>query len=220
MDDTTRMATATLLQVYADIDLLALELCSDRLPFAPTAEARKELLHQINEEVLHFTLQEQTLLKLTRPFLPVISQPSRQEIKAWFSGLDWYGFLAGLQLGIEGIGISVVELVSHQADPLIQESLRVPIADELRQASFGVREWRKLLSGSSVSEKEEHRRRVLGIFEAIYRMTETALPVPFEECWAILGLRKSDLWDAVRSRTEKVLTQVGFEPALPESFVA
>ncbi len=220
MDQNVKNAAATLLQVYADIDLLALELCSDRLPFAPTAEARKELMRQINEEVVHFTIQEKTLQMLGRPFEPVISLQGRQEIKTWFSGLDWYGFLAGLQLGIEGIGISVVEKVSSHADPLIQESLRTPIADELRQSSFGVREWRTRLSRSSASEKEEYRRQVLGIFDQVYRMAESHLPVPFEECWKMMDLEKSDLWVMVRSRTEKVLTQAGFEPALPDSFVA
>ena len=220
MDQNVKNAAATLLQVYADIDLLALELCSDRLPFAPTPEARKELMRQINEEVIHFTIQEQTLLKLGRPFEPVIALHGRQEIKTWFSRLDWYGFLAGLQLGIEGIGISVVEKVSSHADPLIQESLRIPIADELRQSSFGVREWRTRLSRSSASEKEEYRRQVLEIFDQVYRMAERHLPVPFEECWSMMGLEKSDLWVMVRSRTEKVLAQAGFEPALTDSFVA
>ena len=51
-------------------------------------------------------------------------------------------------------------------------------------------------------------------------MAERHLPVPFEECWSMMGLEKSDLWVMVRSRTEKVLAQAGFEPALPDSFVA
>jgi uncharacterized ferritin-like protein (DUF455 family) len=220
MDEKVRIAAGSLLQVYADIDLLALELCSDRLPFAPTAEARKELMDQINEEVVHFTLQERTLLELGHPFVPVLTLSRRREIKEWFSRLDWYGFLAGLQLGIEGIGISVVEKVSERTDARIRESLRIPISDEMRQTSFGVREWHALLSRSTAQEKEQHRRRVLKIFEEIYLMTERALPVPFEEYWKTLGLKKEDLWVTVRERTCLILERSGFEPALPDSFVA
>jgi len=220
MDETVRIATGTLLRVYADIDLLALELCTDRLPFAPSSEARKELMHQINEEVVHFTLQDRTLSPIGMPFSPVLTLAKRQEIKAWFSRLDWYGFLAGLQLGIEGIGIAIVERVSMHADPLTRESLRIPIIDEMRQTSFGTQEWRALLSKSSAREKELHRARVLQIFDHIYLLTAEALPVNFENYWAVLGLKKEDLWNAVRERTLLVLEQSGFEPGLPASFVA
>ena len=220
MKDTAKLAAATLLQVYADIDLLALELCSDRLPFAPTAGARKELMRQIGEEIIHFSLQERTLERLGRPFTTVIGLSRRSEIKAWFSGLDWYEFLAGLQLGIEGIGIAVVERVSDQAGPLVKESLRVPIADEHRQSSFGVREWQALIGRATPVEREDLRRRVLGIFEEVYLLAEKSLPVPFEECWNSLGLTKEDLWETVRERTRGILSKVGFDPALPASFVA
>ena len=220
MDNSRNHPAGILLQVYADIDLLALELCSDRLPYAPSVEARRALMDQINEEVVHFSLQEETLMALDRPFSPVISLENRLMIKEWFARLDWYEFLAGLQLGIEGIGISVVETVSRVTHPVIQESLRIPIADERRQASFGVREWRSRLSGCTPHEKEVLRDRVLVLFEEIYAMTDDLLPVPFEACWSALGLKKADLWDAVCVRTCKVLDQCGFDPKLPASFVA
>ena len=220
MSDPTKIAAATLLQVYADIDLLALELCGDRLPFAPTAEARKELMRQIGEEVIHFSLQERTLERLGRPFEPVMSLSCREEIKTWFSGLDWYDFLAGLQLGIEGIGIAVVERVSAHAGPIVRESLRIPIADEHRQSSVGMRESQVLLSRSTPAGREELRGRILGVFEQVYLLAEKSLPVPFEECWNELGLTKADLWETVRERTRSILEKVGFEPALPASFVA
>jgi hypothetical protein len=220
MDEMARKAQGTLLSVYADIDLLALELCADRLPFAPSAEARKELLHQINEEVLHFALQDRALQEIGMPFAPILTLPKRREIRDWFSALDWYEFLAGLQLGIEGIGISIVEKVSENAHPRIRESLRIPITDEMRQTSFGIREWQGLLSRSSAREKEQLRTRVLQIFDEIYQMTGEALPVRFEDHWKTLGLKKDDLWTAVRERTRRILEQAGFEPALPASFVA
>lgn len=220
MDETTRMATGTLLRVYADIDLLALELCTDRLPFAPSAKARKELMDQINEEVIHFTIQDRTLEKLQMPFTPVLTLEKRREIKEWFSNQNWYGFLAGLQLGIEGVGIAIVEMVSSHADPLIQESLRIPISDEMRQTSYGISEWRKLLSSCTAQEKEQHLEQVLQIFDQIYLLTEAALPIRFEDHWGALGLKKEDLWKAVRERTLLILEKSGFEPALPASFVA
>jgi hypothetical protein len=220
MDDKTRMATGTLLRVYADIDLLALELCTDRLPFAPSANARKELMDQINEEVIHFSIQDRTLEKIQMPFTPILTLEKRREIKEWFSNQDWYGFLAGLQLGIEGVGISIVEMVSKHADPIIQESLRVPIIDEMRQTSFGILEWNKFLSTCTALEKKQELKRVLDIFEQIYLLTEAALPIRFEDHWKVLGLKKEELWKTVRERTLHVLEQSGFEPALPASFVA
>ncbi|MDA8060671.1 MAG: hypothetical protein M0Z37_10025 [Nitrospiraceae bacterium] len=220
MDEKTRIASGTLLRVYADIDLLALELCTDRLPFAPSAKARKELMDQINEEVIHFSIQDKTLEKLQMPFTPVLTLEKRREIKEWFSNQDWYGFLAGLQLGIEGIGISIVEMVSRNADPMIQESLRIPIIDEMRQTSFGILEWSEFLSSCTPQEKEQQLNRVLDIFEQIYLLTEAALPIRFEEYWGVLGLKKEDLWNAVRERTLLILENSGFKPALPASFVA
>jgi len=220
MDEKTRMATGTLLRVYADIDLLALELCTDRLPFAPSAKARKELMDQINEEVIHFTIQDRTLELLQMPFIPVLTLEKRREIKEWFSNQDWYGFLAGLQLGIEGIGISIVEMVSSHADPLIQESLRIPIIDEMRQTSFGIQEWNEFLASCTAQEKEEQLERVLQIFDQIYLLTESALPIRFEDYWGVLGLKKEDLWKTVRERTLLVLEKSGFEPALPTAFIA
>ncbi|MHB8368080.1 MAG: hypothetical protein ACYDBP_00135 [Leptospirales bacterium] len=219
MDERTRFAVGILLRVYADIDILALELCADRLPFAPSAEARKELMDQIKEEVVHFTIQENTLSALGVPFSPVMTLAKRQEIKKWFSGLDWYGFLAGLQLGIEGIGIVIVEQVSLRAGTLIQESLKIPIADEMRQTSFGVREWKGLLAHCTEMEKAEHLERVLMIFEDLYHKTEAALPVKFEDHWAVLGLKKEDLWVRVRERTLHILETAGFEAALPLAFI-
>lgn len=220
MDEKIRIAAGTLLRVYADIDLLALELCTDRLPFAPSARARKELMHQISEEVVHFSIQDRTLETLGMPFSPVLTLARRQEIREWFSDLDWYGFLAGLQLGIEGVGIAIVEKVSERAGPLIQESLKIPISDEMRQTSFGVQEWNTLLAQCSPEERLQHRERVLGIFEDLYHMTSSALPVRFEDYWAVLGLKKDDLWKTVRERTLHLLEVAGFEPALPASFVA
>ncbi len=220
MDEKTRMASGTLLRVYADIDLLALELCTDRLPFAPSAKGRKELMDQINEEVIHFSIQDRTLEKLHMPFTPVLTLEKRREIKEWFSNQDWFGFLAGLQLGIEGIGIAIVERVSKHADPIIQESLRIPIIDEKRQTSFGVVEWNEFLAGCSDLEKEKQLKRVLDIFEQIYLLTEAALPIRFEYYWGVLGLKKEDLWETVRERTLLILENAGFKPALPASFVA
>ncbi len=220
MNDQEKMAAGTLLSVYADIDLLALELCADRLPFAPSQRARMELMDQINEEVIHFRIQDRTLEKLGMPFSPSLSLSKRQEIREWFSGQDWYGFLAGLQLGIEGIGIAIVERVSRQSPPMIQESLRVPIIDEMRQTSFGISEWQARLSRSSDREKAEHLEGVLQIFDQIYLMIEEALPIRFEEHWNVLGLKKEDLWETVRERTLLVLERSGFTPALPASFVA
>ncbi len=219
MDERTRLAVGTLLRVYADIDILALELCSDRLPFAPSAAARKELMDQIKEEVVHFAIQENTLNALGMPFSPVMTLDRRQEIKKWFSGLDWYGFLAALQLGIEGIGIVIVEQVALRAGTLIQESLRIPIADEMRQTSFGVREWKGLLGRCSEKERTEHLERVLRIFEELYVKAESALPVAFEDHWAVLGLKKEDLWVRVRERTLFILESAGFEAALPAGFI-
>ncbi len=220
MEDRIRIAAGTLLQVYADIDLLALELCSDRLPFAPSAEARRALMTQIEEEVVHFSIQERTLETIGMPFTPTLALDKRNVIKMWFSHLDWYEFLGGLQLGIEGIGISVVEKVATAAGPIFQESLRIPISDERRQASFGVLEWRGLLSRLNTQEKAKQREGLLNIFERIYLMTEEALPVPFEQYWNDLGLEKDDLWETVRDRTRKILHQIGLEPDLPASFVA
>ncbi|MCL4461039.1 MAG: ferritin-like domain-containing protein [Nitrospirae bacterium] len=218
MERQDRQAIGTLLTVYTDIDLLALELCADRIGQAPTLEAKLELAHQVEEERIHFRIQEKWLETIGMPFRSPIDPEHRKIIREKFSRMDWFDFLSCLQIGIEGIGIAVVEKVASRADKGTQDSLEIPIRDEKRQTSFGLEELRRIFAEASPEEKERLSERLLCNLNDLYAMSEAYLPVNFEEHWERLGLTKEDMWETVHQKTLGMFRSLGVSPVLPEAF--
>ncbi len=218
MDPLYRNAIGTLLTVYTDIDLLALELCADRISKAPSLEAKMELAHQVEEERIHFRIQEKWLNQLGMPFHSPIQPHHRKALLDAFSKLEWFDFLSCLQIGIEGIGIALVEKVSAHADEGTRASLEIPIRDEKRQTSFGLRELAEIVEKTPPSERPELARRLSGNLAQLYRWAEHCLPVDFEDHWEILGLSRQEMWETVHQRTEELFRTLNLEPVLPEEF--
>lgn len=212
-------AIGTLLTIYADIDLLALELCAARIPKAPSLAAKLELAHQVEEELLHFTLQDRWLKKLGRPFRSPISPRHRAEILKAFDEMEWFDFLTSLQIGIEGIGIAVVELVASRADTGTQKALQIPIRDEKRQTAFGLQELASIVRETPIELREGLALRMSEDLARLYRWAEEILPVPFEEMWEALGISKAQMWEVVWMRARDLFTILDLELVLPQEFV-
>jgi|UniRef100_A0A7C3QVW9 hypothetical protein len=211
-------AVGTLLTVYTDIDLLALELCADRIGTAPTLEAKLELAHQVEEERIHFRIQEKWLATIGMPFRSPIDPLHRKAILERFSRMDWFDFLSCLQIGIEGIGISLVEKVASRADEGTRASLEIPIRDEKRQTSFGLSELRRIVSEASPEEREALTERLLANLNDLYTLAEECLPVRFEDYWSRLGLTREEMWETVHQKTLEMFEALGLSRALPEAF--
>lgn len=218
MDSTYRHAIGTLLSVYTDIDLLALECCADRISKAPTLSAKLELARQVDEERIHFRIQEAWLNQIGFPFQPKIDPLQRQKLLEEFSRLDWFDFLTCLQFGIEGIGIAIVEKVASQADSGTQASLEIPIRDEKRQTSFGLLELTNIVEQSTPEEREALGRRMAARLDWMYHYAEESLDVPFESLWGVLGLSKEEMWATVIERANELYRRIGLDPVLPEIF--
>ncbi|KGA93007.1 hypothetical protein LptCag_0867 [Leptospirillum ferriphilum] len=208
----------TLLTVYTDIDLLALELCAERIAQAPTLEAKLELAHQVEEERIHFRIQEKWLETIGMPFSSPIDPDNRKLVQEIFSRMDWFDFLSCLQLGIEGIGIALVEKVASRADEGTRASLEIPIRDEKRQTSFGLEELQRILAEASPAEKERLTERLLGNLNNMYTMAESFLPIDFEGHWMRLGLSREEMWETVHQKTLEMFRKLGLSPVLPEAF--
>ncbi len=219
MDPLYKNAIGTLLTVYTDIDLLALELCADRISKAPSLEAKMELAHQVEEERIHFRIQEKWLNHLEMPFQSPIKPHHRKVLLDAFSGMDWFDFLSCLQIGIEGIGIALVEKVSAHADEGTRASLEIPIRDEKRQTSFGLRELAEMVEKTPFDERPALARRLSDNLSQLYRWAEHCLPVSFEEHWEVLGLSRQEMWETVHQKTLELFRELNLEPVLPEEFV-
>lgn len=219
MDPYYKNAIGTLLTVYTDIDLLALELCAERISKAPSIEAKMELAHQVEEERIHFRIQEKWLNHLGMPFQSPIDPQHRKILLDAFSKMDWFDFLSCLQIGIEGIGIALVEKVSAHADEGTRASLEIPIRDEKRQTSFGLRELTEIVNSTPLEDRPALARRLSGNLSQLYRWAEHCLPVSFEEHWEIIGLTRQEMWETVHLKTSELFKELGLEPVLPEEFV-
>lgn len=220
MDSEYRKTIGTLLSVYTDIDLFALECCAARISKAPTLDAKLELAHQVDEERVHFRIQEAWLEKIGFPFRPQIDPDRRKKLLEEFSHLDWFDFLTCLQIGIEGIGIAVVEKVASKADEGTQASLEVPIRDEKRQTSFGIRELARIVEETPPGERDALAIRMASRLEWMYRWAERCLDIPFETLWGTLGLGKDEMWATVIERANALYRQIGLEPVLPGIFIS
>ncbi len=201
-------AVSELLNVYTDIDLLALELCAARIPEAPRLEAELELAEQIREERIHYLIQEKRLAELGFPFQRILPPELLVAIRRRFSRMSWFEFLVGLQIGIEGIGIAIVEKISEKADPETQASLVVPIKDEKRQTGFGVRELKKMIELQSTDERRETAEHILALLKELQELGNH-IPVEFEKNWNVLGLTKEEVMCAALARTESLFTELG-----------
>lgn len=218
MEQHDRQSIGTLLTVYTDIDLLALELCAERISQAPTLEAKLELARQVEEERIHFRIQEKWLEAIGMPFSSPINPVHRKIVREKFARMDWFDFLSCLQIGIEGIGIALVEKVASRADEGTRASLEIPIRDEKRQTSFGLEELRRILDEASPEGRERLAERLLGNLNDLYAMAEESLPVDFEEHWSRLGLTREEMWGTVHQKTIEMFRKLGLSPVLPEAF--
>ena len=203
-----RKAVSELLTVYTDIDLLAMELCAARLPEAPRLEAELELAEQIREERTHYLIQEKRLAELGFPFQRILPAELLEAIRERFSQMSWFQFLVSLQVGIEGIGIAIVEKISEKADPETKASLVIPIKDEKRQTSFGIRELRQLIELQSADERRETAEQILALLKELQELGNH-IPVEFEKNWNILGLTKEEVMSAALKRAEALFEELG-----------
>lgn len=208
MDPTYRSTITELLSVYADVDLLSMELCAARLPYAPDIRSKLELAKQIAEEREHYALQVAWLKELGVDLEEKLPREMIEQVKDEFSRMDWFTFLVCLQLIIEGIGIAVVEKVYERADPGTQRSLDIPIRDETRQTNFGIEALKRIMSEASPEHRAELSAQIIARLSSMKQMA-FSLPVPFEKLWNTLGLTLEDVKAAVYERTTQLCGELG-----------
>ena len=77
---------------------------------------------------------------------PLLTAAQEEAILAHFRALGWIDFLIDMYLCVEALGSDAVEQIVPLADPGTQESLHIPLADELNHIAFGINRLREELA--------------------------------------------------------------------------
>jgi hypothetical protein len=141
-----RTAMGQLLVLYTQVDKLIMLACAERIGRAPDDAARLGLARQVGDESRHVSIQQEWMDRFGTDRAPVLSTAQEQAILAHFRALGWLDFLTDMYLCVEALGSDAVEQVVPLADPGTQESLRIPLADELNHIAFGVNRLREELA--------------------------------------------------------------------------
>lgn len=202
-----RDAMGRLLVFYTQIDHLIMEICAERIDSAPDESARLSLAKQVGDESRHVSIQKNWLRKFGVDTTPVISPEQEALIRQHFRELSWLEFLADMYLGVEALGSDAVERIVPMADPGTQESLRVPLADELDHIAFGVTRLKEELAQLTESKRAGFLATLPGRIDAITRSLHGLglnLPGMFEA----VGANYNALRQSVLARREELLREV------------
>ncbi len=201
-------AMIELLSVYANIDLIAMELCAARLPYAPDLEAKLDLALQVEEERRHYLMQVERLRKWDHELREKIPKELVDHIKTEFAKMDWLEFLSSLQIAIEGIGISVIEEVHSKADSDTRKALDIPIAEEKRQTQFAVERIKRILQSATPEERKLLQKKIV---EKIWAMRGLffEIDLPFQTLWDGVGVPYQRIKKVLYERAEAICDELG-----------
>ena len=203
-----KKAMFNLLHLYAQIDFMVMEACGAKIKDAPDLESKLLLAQQVEEERRHFMLQQEFLEKAGHPYQERIPASLRDELMEYFTGLGWLEFLAGVQLGVEGIGIQAVKRV-YEAHPEVREALEIPIREEERQIRFGLSQIRKALEGADEEERERIRERIKGMVAEVTKIYGR-LPLPVPRWFEEVGLKYDELREWIWQEAQReIFDQLG-----------
>lgn len=202
-------AMFNLLHLYAQIDFFIMEACGAKIKDAPDLESKLLLALQVEEERRHFLIQQQFLKKAGHPYEEKIPAKLRDELMAYFTGLDWVEFLAAVQLGVEGIGIQAVKRV-YEAHPEIREALEVPIREEERQIGFGLTQLRNIIDKADEATRQRIREKVTGIVAEVKKIYGK-LPLPVPQWFEEVGLNYEELRRSIWHNSTPMFQELGID---------
>jgi hypothetical protein len=149
-----RDAMGRLLVMYTQIDRLIMEACAERIDSAPDEAAKLALAKQVGDESRHVSIQRKWMEQFGTDTTPVISPQQEALLRNHFRKLSWLDFLADMYICVEALGSEAVEKIVPLADPGTQESLKIPLQDELDHIAFGVSRLKQELAALSVQQRE------------------------------------------------------------------
>ncbi|HUT40388.1 MAG TPA: hypothetical protein VM011_03530 [Gammaproteobacteria bacterium] len=202
-----RSAMGQLLVLYTQVDKLIMLACAERLASAPDDAARLGLAQQVGDESRHVAIQQEWMTRFGTDTTPVLSAPQEQAILAHFRALGWIDFLIDMYLCVEALGSDAVEQIVPLADPGTQESLRIPLADELNHIAFGVNRLREELARMQPAERQACLTRIP---QRIADLTRTffATGIDVQALFVAVGADFDGLRNTVLARKDEILREV------------
>lgn len=200
-------AMGRLLVLYTQIDQFIMESCAERITNAPCQRAKLGLAKQVGDESRHVQIQKDWMTQFDIDPSPVIEQTSIQRIHAHFRELNWIDFLTDLYLVVEALGSHAVEQIVPLADPGTQESLRVPLEDELDHVAFGIAELRAALSALDGPECEAIVQRI-PIRIAYLSNLFVGLDIPVQRWFENVGADYRHVCTMLEQRKDELLREV------------
>jgi len=202
-----RTAMGQLLVLYTQVDRLIMLACAERIGRAPDDDARLGLARQVGDESRHVSIQQEWMDRFGTDRAPVLSTAQEEAILAHFRALGWLDFLTDMYLCVEALGSDAVEQVVPLADPGTQESLRIPLADELNHVAFGVNRLREELARMPSAERRACLDRIPQRIENLARVF-FATGIDVETLFEAVGADYAGLCDAVLARKQAILREV------------
>jgi hypothetical protein len=202
-----RTAMGQLLVLYTQVDRLIMLACAERIARAPDEAARLGLATQVGDEARHVAIQRDWMQRFGTDRTPLLPAAQEAAILAHFRDLEWIDFLIDMYLCVEALGSDAVERVVPLADPGTQESLRMPLADEVNHIAFGMRRLREELARMPPDRRRNCLAAVPQRIDDLTRML-LATGLDLQALFEGVGVDFDALCKSVTARRQKILEEV------------
>ncbi len=202
-----KQAITELVNMYAEIDVLTMELCAAWLPKAPDRQSQLEMAEQIGEERVHYLSQAAWLDQHAGGPTTMIPESWTQSLRTLVNGMKWEEYLASVHLAIEGVGIAIVERIARDADESVKACLAPSLRDEGGHSAFAVRQLKQLLEQASPEDRDSIKDRIVTAMHAIYQLADT-LPVTSAH-WEAVGTSTEEVRQISARRTATLMSTLG-----------
>lgn len=205
---TYQRAITDLVNIYAEVDVLTMELCAAWLSKAPDRHAQLEMAEQIGEERVHYLSQVAWLDQHAGGPTQMIPESWTLRLRELVNGMQWPEYLASVHLAIEGVGIAIVERAVRDADAGVKACLAPSLRDEGGHSAFAIRQLKRLLDDASPKDRAGIRDRIVAAMRAIYQLADT-LPVTSAH-WEAVGTSTEEVRKISVRRTTALMSTLGF----------
>lgn len=202
-----RSAMGQLLVLYTQVDKLIMLACAERIGHAPDDAARLGLARQVGDESRHVVIQQEWMAQFGGDSTPLLTAAQEAAILAHFRALGWLDFLIDMYLCVEALGSDAVEQIVPLADPGTQESLHIPLADELNHIAFGINRLREELARMQPAARQACLDRIpQRIADLAHTFFATGIDV--QALFEAVGADFEGLRTAVLARKDEILREV------------
>lgn len=205
---TYKKAITDLVNIYAEVDVLTMELCAAWLPKAPDRHAQLDMAEQIGEERVHYLSQVAWLDRHAGGPTQMLPESWTLRLRELVNGMQWPEYLASVHLAIEGVGIAIVERAVRDADDDVKACLAPSLRDEGGHSAFAIRQLKRLLDDASPEDRAGIRDRIVAAMRAIHRLADT-LPVSSAH-WEAVGTSTEEVRQISARRTTILMSTLGF----------